>query len=344
MKVAIVYHAKEGRVTNIFGMPNKEWYPLETISLVAKALEKSGHTVKLIQGDANIIPNLEEFLPRISEGKELGIVFNLALGIQGKCRYTHIPAILEASGIPYTGSSPLGHALALDKVIAKQIFIATGLPTPDFTVFNDTQELTHALHYPIVVKPRSEAASLGLTVVRDEKGLKEALADILETFKQPALAERYIEGRELNVSIYGNAPPLVLPVLEVQMEGANPNVFSHDLKFNHTGTRVRKVCPAKLPPGLSVHIQELALRAYQVLNIYDHARVDIRLDKNNNPFLLELNSMVSVNPTSSLVYAAKSVGIDYDRLINEILDAAVRRYAQEAPDIFGKFLPLRGHP
>jgi len=128
------------------------------------------------------------------------------------------------------------------------------------------------------------------------------------------------------------------------MGDANPNIFTHELKFDHTGSKVTRVCPADLSQELSAHIQDLSLRAFQALNLYDHARVDIRLDKNHNPYLLEINSMVSINPTSSFVYAAKTVGISYEQLINTILEAALERYARESPGLIEAIVPRPHQP
>lgn len=334
MRVAVVYNAKNSNVLNVFGLQNKEWYPEQTIDLVSNALETGGHTVKIIEADRHLLSKLDDFLPKLSKGNEPGIVFNLALGIQGKCRYTHVPAILEMSGIPYSGSSPLGHALALDKVIAKQIFVSLGLPTPKFVVFDDISKLEHTLKYPLVVKPRSEAASFGIQIVQNKNSLKKAVASVLENYRQPALVEEFIEGREVNVSIIGNNPPQTFPILELITGDSNLDIFTYDDKFHRSGREIKRMCPANIPKDLMVYIQKIALQAYRALNIYDHARVDIRLDKNGNPFLLEINSMVSINPTSSFVYTAKVVGIDYNHLINKILDCAVERYAMEEPKIF----------
>ena len=340
MKVAVVCNRQKDGVINTFGLQNQEWYPKETIDLVVKALEGAGHTVRLIEGDRHLLAQIEDFLPNLSPNEEPGIVFNLALGIQGKSRYTHVPSVLEMAGIPYTGSSPLGHTLALDKAIAKKIFVANGFPTPEFFLCDDKnqlKDLKHHLKFPLVVKPRSEAASIGLIMVKSELALKEAVNYVLETFKQPALVEEYIEGREMNVSIIGNYPPYVFPVLELELGKTDLNVFSHEDKFHISGKKIQKICPADLPPEIDDRLRHLALQAYEVLNIYDHARVDMRLDRNNNPYLLEINSMVSINPTSSLVYAARVVNLEYNQLINKILEAAITRYALEEPEIFGHY-------
>jgi D-alanine-D-alanine ligase len=334
MKVAVVYNRDRKGVINVFGAQNWEWYPETTIQKVAAALKKAGHTVELIPADRQLLSKLKKFLPKLSKRRQPGIVFNLALGIQGKCRYTHVPAILEVAGIPYTGSSPLGHILALDKVVAKQIFMAANLPTPNYMVLNSTDQSALHLQFPIIVKPRSEAASFGLTVVSNEKDLKKAVASILETYKQPALAEEYIEGREINVGIIGNDEPQAFPVLEVALNDSNQKIYTYDCKFARSHKRIRKICPAKLPRETAAYAQKVAIQAYRALNIYDFGRIDIRLDKYNQPFLLELNSMASINPHSSFVYAAKKAGYSYDELVNTILDVAVERYASDEPEIF----------
>ena len=117
-------------------MPNRERYGLKTIKAIKTALKQGGHQVKTFEGDKNIIANLEDFMPAVIAGERPGLVFNLSYGIQGKARYTHIPGILEMIGVPYLGSSPDTHALALDKVVTKMILRQRGLPTPNFDVLD----------------------------------------------------------------------------------------------------------------------------------------------------------------------------------------------------------------
>jgi len=333
MKVAIVYNPDAKGIINVFGIQNREWYPKETIERAAAALEKKGHEVELVAGDRFLLSRINKFLPKISKRRSNGIVLNMALGIQGRARYTHVPAILEAAGIPYTCSSPIGHILALDKVVAKQIFIANGLPTPNYQVFSSPDQRVGSLEFPLIVKPRGEAASFGLQVIRGEKELHEAIDRILNEFKQPVLVEEYVEGREMNVGVMGNDPPGPFPVLELALDD---EVYTHDAKFaKGRRKKVRKVCPADLPKETSEYIQDLAIRAFEMLYIHDFARVDFRLDRFNRPFILEVNSMASLNPGSSFVYAASKTGLSYDKLINRIVDVAVERYAAEEPEYFG---------
>ncbi len=332
----MVYNRDAKGIINAFGIQNREWYPEETIQKAVRALEKNKHDVELITGDRFILTKIKKFLPVLSKRRSNGIVLNMALGIQGKARYTHVPAILEAAGIPYTGSSPMGHTLALDKVIAKQVFMASGLPTPKYQVFSNPEQRLGHLQFPLIVKPRGEAASFGLRVVRDEEELKVAVDHILMDFKQTVLVEEFIEGREINVGVLGNNPPEPLPVLELELKNCVDGIYTHEAKFAKSErNKAEKVCPADLAPETTALIQDLAVQAFEALNIYDFARVDFRLDKYNRPFILEVNSMASLNPKSSFVHGASKGGYSYTRLINRIVESACERYAAEEPDYFG---------
>jgi len=335
MKVAVVYNKDRKGFINVFGSQNREWYPEETIQSVVKALESGSHDVELIPADRHLLSKLNKFLPKLSKRRPNGIVMNLSLGVQGKCRYTHVPSILEIAGIPYTGSSPMGHTLAQDKVITKQILQASNLPTPNYRVYMSPELDAPFLNFPVIVKPRGEAASFGLRVVHDMPSLEAAVKEIIEEYKQPALVEEFIEGREINVSILGNSPPNPLPVLELVLEGGPSDIYTHDVKFNLApGNKGKKVCPAELPPETSAYVQKLAVETFEALDIYDYGRVDFRLDQYNQPHILEMNSMASINPHSSFVTAAGRAGLNYDKLINRIVDVAIQRYAIEEPGYF----------
>ena len=336
MKVAVVYNKDTRWTVNVFGQQNREWYPEATIQKVVQSLEKTGNEVQLIPVDRHLLPALKKFLPKLSKRQHPGIVFNLALGLQGKCRYTHVPALLETSGIPYTGSSPLGHTLSLDKVVTKHILRAAGLPTPRSVVMMHPDQPVSELQFPVIVKPRGEAASFGLNIVEKEEELKTAVEAVQKEFKQSVLVEEYIDGREVNVSLLGNGPPEPLPVLELMLGESDRKIYDQQVKFAHGKQAIKRVCPAPLPEETVALLQHIAVRAFEALNIYDYGRVDIRLDRFLRPYILEMNSMASINPTSSFVKAAQVAGYSYGRLMNRIIDAAVERYAGEEPEFFRK--------
>lgn len=326
MKVAIIYNQDIQGVINTFGMQNKEFYNEKTVKRVAVSLEKAGHNVAVLDGNKQIIERLENFMPRVVEGEQMGMIFNMAYGIQGESRYTHIPSMLEMLGLPYVGSSPSGHAIALDKVLTKIIWKNNHLPTPDFWVFHSQNQDLSMVKYPVIVKPKMESVSFGLKVVDNEKELREAIGYIVNEFEQQALVEQFIPGREFAVGLLGNSPIEVFPVLEIDLEG-DPNAIQ---TVDHKKTAPRKkICPANLPAELAAEMQRLSKEAFKALDLRDFSRVDIRLDANNNIHLLEINSMASLGETGSYPQAAKVAGYSYESLVNRMLDVAAVRYFSE---------------
>ena len=178
MKVAIVYNKKkieEHDVINIFGMVTKEHYSYKTVEKVATALEKGGHSVKIIEGGMNFIDDMKDFMPRVVAGDRPGMVFNMAYGIQGQNRYTHVPAMLEMMGIPYVGSGPETHAVVQDKVMTKMVLQKNKIPTPGFWVFSSPDDKFDDLVFPVIVKPKMESTSMGMEVVDNWQDLQTAV-------------------------------------------------------------------------------------------------------------------------------------------------------------------------
>ena len=221
MKVAVIYNKKEDAegVINVFGMQNQETYNPKTVERVASALEQGGHNVRVIDGNINVIEQLTEFMPRVIQGESPGMVFNMAYGIQGVSRYTHIPSLLEMLGVPYVGSSPAGHGIALDKVSTKVMVAAAGLPTAPYWVFYNADQIPDDLPFPLITKPKMEAVSLGIQVINDHASLKKAIAELVEQFKQPILVEQFVPGREFAIGLLGNNDPEILPILEIDLGG-----------------------------------------------------------------------------------------------------------------------------
>ncbi|MBI9056095.1 MAG: ATP-grasp domain-containing protein [Bacteroidales bacterium] len=334
MKVAIIYNKDIQGVINTFGMQNKEFYNEQTVKKVAQSLEKAGHNVTVLDGNKQIIERLENFMPRVMEGEQMGMVFNMAYGIQGESRYTHIPSLLEMLGLPYVGSSPSGHALALDKILAKIIWKNNDLPTPEFWVFNSAEEDLGKVRYPVIVKPKMESVSFGLKVVYNQEDLREAIHFIVTEFDQQALVEQFIRGREFCVGLLGNSPVETFPVLEIDLDGDPDAIQTVDDKQNKPK---KKICPANISPELAEKMQKLSVEAFKALNLRDFSRVDIRLDEDNNIYLLEINSMASMGETGSYPTAAKVAGYNFEALTNKMLDVASVRYfsndlMQKLPD------------
>jgi len=327
MKVAVIFNKEEITDSDViyrFGMPTKERYKPYTIEMVASALERGGHNVRIIEGNKFVIEDLQNFMPRVVTGERLGMIFNMAYGIQGQSRYTHIPAMLEMLGLPYVGSAPAAHALALDKVLSKIIFSRYHLLTPAYWVYSNCDSDFSCVRYPAIVKPKMEAVSFGVKVVNNESELKEAVGFIISEFQQQALVEKFIPGREFAVALLGNEPALeTLPIVEIDLNDNPDAIQTVEEKMDRPR---RKICPAPLKDEIAERLRQLAREAFIALGLFDFARVDFRMDKDNNIYILEINSMASLNPTGSFVYAGKIANMSFDELVNRMLDTAALRY------------------
>ena len=326
MKLAIVYNHDSHNVINLFGTPNREKIGKKTIRRIADALRANRHQVKAFEGDKDLIERLEEFMPRVVKGELPGLVFNVSYGIQGQARYTHVPSILEMVGIPYVGSGPLAHGLALDKVVAKVLFRQYGLPTPEFAVVDSWEGELPNLAYPLIVKPKNEAVSFGLRIVNDDAELREGIRTILDKFEQPVLVEQYIEGREINVGLIGNNPAETLPPVELVFGSNGPPVYTNEDKRGTSGREINHKCPAPLSEELTIQAQKLARQAFEVLGCYDCARVDMRLDQKGSLYLLEVNSLPSLGEHGSYLIGAAQAGFDLKSMINRLVEVASARY------------------
>jgi len=302
---------------------NAEFDARSTISVIAKALEKGGNKVERI-GNVN---NLLEKLNNLS----VDIVFNISEGLHGRNRESQVPVLLEMKGIPYVGSDGLTLGATLDKAIAKKILLSEGIPTPRFMEAKDTQALENLDHlkFPLIVKPRYEGSSKGLSEqsrVENRADLKKQVEFVVETYHQPALIEEFISGSEYTVALIGNDQPEVLPPVAIKIDGR----FKLEDKF-YTFARIKSnrleyVCPEHMSKDLKEKICDMALKSYLALECRDFGRVDFRVDNSGKPYVLEINPLPSLSSEDVFMTIAKHMKVSYDSLINRILDAAVARY------------------
>ena len=326
MKIAVVYNQDSKNVINLFGMPNREQIGLQTIKRLADALKKGGHQVISLEADKNLVDRLEDFMPQVIQGERPGMVFNVSYGLQGQARYTHVPSILEMVGIPYVGSGPLGHSLALDKVVTKMLLRQRGVPTPDFAVLDTPgAELPPDLTYPMILKPKNEAVSFGLKVVDGEHSLREAAGAIFNESRQPVLAEQYITGREINVGILGNDPVEAFQPVMLDF-GEGVQIYTYEDKKGASGRTISHVCPAPIGDELTEKARDIAIQTFNVLGLSDCARIDMRLDDEGQLFVLEANSLPSLGEHGSYLVGADQAGLDFAGLANRLVDVATARY------------------
>ena len=326
MKIALIFNRESQSVINLFGIPNREKYGKKAIKAITDGLKKYGHQVRAFEGDKDLIGNLEKFMPRVLKGERPGMAFNVSYGVQGQARYTHVPGILEMVGIPYVGSGPLAHSLALDKVVAKMIFRQNGLPTPDFAVLQEPGFEIPDLVYPLIVKPKNESVSMGIRVVNNEEELRGAAQNIFDTFEQLVLVEQYIDGREINVGLLGNNPPEALPPCEIVFGESGPSIYTIEDKKGESGRQIQWNCPAPIGKELTEKARDIAVKAFSALGCYDCARVDMRLDAEGNFYILEINSLPSLGEHGSYTIAAREIGLDFPALVNRLVETATARY------------------
>jgi D-alanine-D-alanine ligase len=310
-----------------------EWDSPTTIAAVEAALSRLGRVVRL---EAK-----EDFPERLRQANP-DIVFNIAEGYHGVNRESHVPAICEFYGIPYSGSDPFTLTLCLDKARTKETLTFHGIPTPRFAVVERVEELgavTERLVFPLFVKPLHEGSSKGITDANlcfDRGHLSRQTAFLLENYRQPVLVEEYLPGKEFTCAVVGNGDDAtVLPIVGMNFEtlpkGALP-IYSFDAKF--VWDRPENPldifqCPARITRELQASIERVTLDAFRVLGCRDWARIDVRLDASGKPNVLEVNPLPGILPdpadNSCLPKAARAAGIGYDELIQNCLKHAAAR-------------------
>lgn len=278
----------------------------------------------------------EKIIERLLKS-EINLAFPLTTGIRGESRQSQIPAILEMLGIPYVGSGVLGHALALDKSVAKKIFDYHHVSTPKFQIFYEAEErLNSKLRFPLIAKPACEGSGFGIhkdSVVYNEKELKKKIESLLNEYIPPVLVEEFIEGREFTVGIIGNGKDkMILPIMEIDFDQV-PEKYG---KFNtfevkiECGDETKFICPAPVDNKLEKLIKENVSRAFDALGCRDLSRVDIRV-KDGQPYVIEINSLPGLEANySDLPKTAEKAGITYEQLILKIVDIAIKRIKGES--------------
>ncbi|TKV74083.1 ATP-grasp domain-containing protein [Bradyrhizobium elkanii] len=321
MRVAVVRNHLHTGVVNRFGHPCREGYDLDAVRRIVAALQEGGHETLLCEGDKGLFATLERFMPPDPQALPSGFVFNLASGIQGECRLSHVPSMLELAGVPYTGAGPLGNGLALDKAIAKMLMRDRGLPTPQFCVMRRGTEGTGDLRFPLVVKPRSESSSFGLQLALEPAQLKQAVEAVTAQYGQDALVEEYVEGREVYVGLLGNEELETLPLVERDFGDREMSLVTQEDKASMA---LGAICPAQVDSKLATMLHDISVASFRACECRDYARVDIRIDRSGQPFILEINSIPGLR--SIYVQAATAAGYSFSGLINRILDVAHKRY------------------
>ena len=292
---------------------------------VEDALERLDHEVVPIDVGPDLIERLQEASPEIAfvalhgKGGEDGTVQEL----------------LEVLGIPYTGSGVLACTRCMDKILAKHLFLESGIPTPEFFGFTETAfkelgardalpAISERLDFPVVVKPARQGSALGIKFAREAEHVPAAIVAAF-SYDVKVLLERHVTGRDLAVSVVdGSAGPRALPVVEAIPRDED----FYDFEARYEIGRTTFVCPAEVPEPVTARAQALGLAAYRLLGCYGFARADLMLEEATGElYVLEVNAIPGLTETSLLPQAADAAGIDFDALVTRFLDLALERAA-----------------
>ncbi len=232
-----------------------------------------------------------------------------------------VQGFLDLLDIPYQGSGVTGSALAMDKNLAKELYRLHGLPVADWRVIGGPEprfsvsELVAELGLPLVVKPVCDGSSLGMTIVREEANLRQAVEKAL-VHGGRAMVERFVAGREITVGVLGNDDPVALPLVEI-IPGEGFEFFDYDAKYKPGATR--EICPAEVDEDISRRAREHAVAAHDALQLRGYSRTDMMLSASGELFLLETNTIPGMTPTSLYPQAAAEYGLDFGALLDRLI-------------------------
>lgn len=288
------------------GLSRERDISLKTGKAILKALIEKGYMACPIDVDQNIAEKLLK--------KRIEIAFLALHGRYGEDGT--IQGMLELMKIPYTGSGVLASALALNKVMAKKVFVFEGIPTPSFNFFkidmigmrNLKQDIT--IELPLVVKPAREGSTIGVTIVRSENEILPAIQEA-GRYDEEILVEKFISGKEITVGILEEIP---LPIIEIV-----PKSGFYDFRSKYTKGETQYIIPARIPRDKYLYAQEISLKAFKALGCYGFARVDLVVDEEGNPYVIDVNTMPGMTETSLFPKAAEFAGIQFGELVERIL-------------------------
>ena len=327
LRIGFTYNVK--RVATKGGNDTEAEYDApETIDAIREALESYGHVVIPLEATAE--------LPRQLTESPVDLVFNIAEGVSGRNREAVVPALCELMGIPYTGSDAATLSIALDKALSKRVLREHGILTPEFQVMESGRErLSPKLKFPLIVKPNQEGSSKGVSahvsVCDNEEALRAVVRDLLERYRQPALIEDYIAGREFTVGLLGDKRPRALPPMEIVFRdrGNQRPVYDYQIK-QEWEKHVYYECPAKLTPAELKGIERVCKETFDALDCRDVARVDLRVNAKGDIYVLEVNPLPGLTPDySDLCLIARAANIEYRALIGEILAGGLKRLREK---------------
>jgi D-alanine-D-alanine ligase len=300
------------RIVVVMGGPSTEReVSIATGNGVLRALERLGYDARSLDFDADFVDAVRAFAP--------DVVFVALHGPGGEDGT--IQGVLEWLKLPYTGSDVRGCALSIDKHVTKKLLAAEGLPTASWDTFDfnggTLPLLPGSLNLPLVVKPRDEGSSTGVRFVHTHEEWSRAMIELSER-RSAVIAEELIRGREFSCGVLFEQ---ALPIVEIVPQGRE--FYDYEAKYEPGGSRHE--VPAKLDEDLTHRLQMLALSTHRLLGLRDYSRTDIMLTREGRPYILEVNALPGLTPTSIFPEESAAGGVPYDALIDRLVKAALDR-------------------
>lgn len=305
---------------------------------IEKVLKERGYKISFF--DFNDLPQAFNDL----KNSDVDLVFNVCERINNSSLLEpHAASIFDALQIPYTGSNPFTLGLCIDKIRVKKLLSYHKIPTPEWDyVYSLDDDIREDLRYPLIVKPANTDNSIGITndsVVRNKKELYRQLEVVLKEIGRPALIEEYIDGDEYDVPIIGSEDDdlRILPLARSIFDNLPENlwhIYPFEAKYTDGG-EYKKIVVQRPPKNIGKKLEqllgEIALDTYNILDCHDYGRIEIRVDKNNNPYVLELNPNPSLDAEGTFSASAEVIGMDYGDFLEEIIRLAIKRYKDNPP-------------
>lgn len=338
-KIAIVRNRWNAGVIGRLGPSAPTKSRVQSVEFMVDVLRDAGYTVKVLEGDTSLGRELRNFLPPDPRtGGPGGLILNLATGIQGHARLVHVPAMLEAFGIAYSGPDPLAHARLSDRYALFSLLGNAGVPVPRHVLLDDAAQLPDDFYFPLAVQPRN-VPDVPPLIAMNATDLRNAIRHVLEEYGQAALVETHFQSTEVRVSLLGNRDLECLPLLQMNSSGDH------------------KSGPAPVSAALSAVIVHCAKRAFAIAGCRDYARIDFRFAQNDEPRLVHIETQRIFARRGSLARAAECAGYSYADLMQRVVAHAWRRYQDElgganqhgnvtelAADAAGESRLLANHP
>ena len=344
MKVAIIYNEpnpdiykpskknsrKELDFEPVFDLSGSD--PISEYESIAASLRKYNYEAYTL----NILDDINIFLKDYDKNKP-DVVFNFVELYNDKPRLEmNFTGLLELIGAAYTGAPPLALGTCQNKTLAKRIVSSVGVRTPRYKIIKSMdRSFRLGLTYPLIVKPAWEDASVGIdnnSIVENVDDLKKRIEYVLNSFKQPALVEEFILGRELNVAVFGDKNPIVLPISEIDFSNMPDNlhpIVSYEAKWEPMHEAYHKtipICPAPIPEKTRKEAEIMALQCFKTLGVRDYSRVDMRLSKSQNKlYVLEINPNPDLTEDAGFMRSARQAGYTYKKTLKMIVDFAYER-------------------